>query len=239
MNTIVSGGDFFDYDLGQVKIYVRHNSKHISSSWKDNTLCINVPKGTPRDLFQKLFVEQIKPDALAMKPKNADVIDSELLHIDITTSSSVKYGEVQADYIGIFDNKVTYKILVNPKININAPTVRQSITVLVNKIKRRVVHMMVVAEAWDIARRLGLQGRISNIRATTAQSRYGSCSARGVISLSHMLATCPYRERVETITHELAHLTYMDHSPAFHALHQQYLRQILPPSPTNDVIIST
>ena len=43
-----------------------------------------------------------------------------------------------------------------------------------------------------------------------------------------MLATCPYRERVETITHELAHLTYMDHSPAFHALHQQYLRQILP-----------
>lgn len=227
MNTIVSGGDFFDYDLGQVKIYVRHNSKHISSSWKDNTLCINVPKGTPRDLFQKIFVEQIKPDALAMKPKNADVIDSELLHIDITTSSSVKYGEVQADYIGIFDNKVTYKILVNQKMNINAPTVRQSITVLVNKIKRRVVHVMVVAEAWDIARRLNIS-IIREIKATTSYTRWGSCNGRGVIALSHMLATCPYRKRVETITHEFAHLTYMDHSPAFHALHQQYLRQILP-----------
>ena len=224
---VVLPGKFRDPDLGIVNIYVRPNSKHISSAWKGHTLCINIPKGLPADYFQQLFIERIKPDALARKPQNADVIDSELLHIDIGKSDAVEYGAVQADYIGMIDNKVTYKIFVHPTMDLNAPTVRQSITVLVNKIKRRVVHVMVVAEAWDIARRLNIS-IIREIKATTSYTRWGSCNGRGVIALSHMLATCPYRERVETITHELAHLTYMDHSPAFHALHQQYLRQILP-----------
>lgn len=225
---VVLPGKFRDPDLGIVNIYVRPNSKHISSAWKGHTLCINIPKGLPADYFQQLFIERIKPDALARKPQNADVIDSELLHIDIGRSDAVEYGAVQADYIGTIDNKVSYKILVHPNIDLNAPTVRQSIADITNKIMRQVVHVKVVAEAWDIARRLGLQGRITNIKATTAQTRYGSCSARGVISLSHLLATEPYVRRVETITHELAHLTHMDHSEAFHTLHHQYLSQILP-----------
>ena len=225
---VVQTCTFRDPDLGDVNIYVRPNSKHITSAWKGHTLCINIPKNLPVDYFQQLFIERIKPDALACKPQNADVIDSELLHIDIGQSDAVEYGAVQADYIGTIDNKVTYKVFVHPNMDINAPFVRQSIADITNKIMRRVVHVKVVAEAWDIARRLGLQGRISNIKATTAQTRYGSCSARGVISLSHLLATEPYARRIETITHELAHLTHMDHSEAFHTLHHQYLSQILP-----------
>lgn len=224
---VVQTCTFRDPDLGDVNIYVRPNSKHITSAWKGHTLCINIPKYVPVDYFKQLFSERIKPDALARKPQNADVIDSELLHIDIGKSDAVEYGAVQADYIGVIDNKLTYKVFVHPKMDLNAPIVRQSIAGITNKIMRRVVHVKVVAEAWDIARRLGLQGMISNIRATTARTRYGSCSTRGVISLSHLLAVEPYAKRAETITHELAHLTHMDHSEAFHALHQQYLRQIL------------
>lgn len=228
MSQIIVSFDFVDPDLGLVKIYVRPNSKRISCAWKGQTLCLNVPKGLPTDYLQQFFNERIKPDALARKPQAVDTIDSELLHIDIGRSDAVEYSAVQADYIGTIDNKVTYKILVHPKVDLNALLVRQSIADITKTIMRQVVYVKVVAEAWDIACRLGLQSKISNIKATTAQTRYGSCSARGVISLSHLLATEPYARRVETITHELAHLTHMDHSEAFHTLHHQYLSQILP-----------
>lgn len=227
MQVIVSG-KFVDPEIGVVNVYVRPNSKRITSSWKGHTLCINVPRCLPADYFQTLFNERIKPDALRIKPQHTDTIDSELLHIDIVSSDAVPRNMVHADYVGMIDNKATYKISVPTGSDINDPATRQSIDNLAVKIMRQVVDINVVNEAWAIAHRLGLSEKISNIKATTAERRYGSCTSRGVISLSHLLATQPLAKRVETITHELAHLTHMDHSAAFHALHHQYLNQILP-----------
>lgn len=51
----------------------------------------------------------------------------------------------------------------------------------------------------------------------------GTCSAKGVISLSYVLVFLPADLRDYIICHELAHLSEMNHSPRFHDLLNRYL----------------
>lgn len=51
----------------------------------------------------------------------------------------------------------------------------------------------------------------------------GKCYADRHIELSRNLIFYPEEHRRYVYAHELAHLTHMDHSPAFHALLDHYL----------------
>jgi predicted metal-dependent hydrolase len=74
----------------------------------------------------------------------------------------------------------------------------------------------------DCARETGLSFSLCQIR--TQSSRWGSCSARGTISLNAKLLFLP-RHLVRYICiHELCHTRHMNHSRAFHDL----VRSLLP-----------
>jgi predicted metal-dependent hydrolase len=53
---------------------------------------------------------------------------------------------------------------------------------------------------------------------SSAQARWGSCSARGAIRLNWRLIMAPDTVRRSVVAHEVAHLVHFNHSPAFHAL---------------------
>lgn len=53
------------------------------------------------------------------------------------------------------------------------------------------------------------------IRLTAARTRWGSCTARGVIRLNWRLIQHPLALLDYVVVHELAHLREMNHSPAF------------------------
>lgn len=57
----------------------------------------------------------------------------------------------------------------------------------------------------------------AKIRLSHANTRWGSCSSNRTISLNIGLMQVPEPLRDYVILHELAHLNYMDHSPAFWA----------------------
>ena len=68
----------------------------------------------------------------------------------------------------------------------------------------------------ELAARCGLKyGRVT-IRA--ARTKWGSCTARGDISLSLYLMTLPEHLRDYIIIHELCHTVHHNHSPRFHSL---------------------
>ena len=56
---------------------------------------------------------------------------------------------------------------------------------------------------------------IKQLRFGDPRSRWGSCSSDGRISLSWRLIMAPDDVRHYVVVHELAHLTHMNHSPAF------------------------
>ena len=63
----------------------------------------------------------------------------------------------------------------------------------------------------------------TQIRITSAQRRFGSCSSEGHICYSWRLMQYPPEAIDYVIVHELSHLKHMNHSPAFHALVAKYL----------------
>jgi predicted metal-dependent hydrolase len=91
-----------------------------------------------------------------------------------------------------------------------------------------------LAEASDRhAARLG-RG-YSALRLRDTRSRWGSCSAEGVLMYSWRLVMAPEAVLDYVAAHEVAHLARMDHSPAFweivarlcpdHARHRRWLRE--------------
>ena len=63
----------------------------------------------------------------------------------------------------------------------------------------------------------------TQIRITSARTRFGSCSSQGHICFSWRLMQYPEEAIDYVVVHELAHLRHMNHSPAFYALVARYL----------------
>ena len=83
-----------------------------------------------------------------------------------------------------------------------------------------------LARAVALSDRYLVGARPVSVRWVTNQTaRWGSCSwYSGDIRVSHRLRTVPDWVLDSVLVHELAHLTYPDHSPAFHRLASGYPR---------------
>jgi len=69
--------------------------------------------------------------------------------------------------------------------------------------------------ALEMAGRLGMA--VSDVRLTRARSRWGSCSATGVIRVNVALAATPPDLLEYLVAHEVAHLRWHNHGPRFYA----------------------
>ena len=59
---------------------------------------------------------------------------------------------------------------------------------------------------------------IPKLALSSAQRRWGSCSAKGAVRINWRLIMAPDFVRRSVVAHEVAHLVHFDHSPQFHAL---------------------
>lgn len=71
------------------------------------------------------------------------------------------------------------------------------------------------ARAWELAAEKG--ANLKDVTVRNQRSRWGSCSARGVVSLNWRLVQAPESVRDYIICHELAHLWELNHSARFWA----------------------
>jgi predicted metal-dependent hydrolase len=79
----------------------------------------------------------------------------------------------------------------------------------------RLARIELPARAWELAVTTGIEIRRVTVR--NQRSRWGSCSARGAISLNWRLLQAPGFVRDYIIYHELSHLREMNHSARFWA----------------------
>ncbi|MGN0549984.1 MAG: M48 family metallopeptidase [Acutalibacteraceae bacterium] len=61
------------------------------------------------------------------------------------------------------------------------------------------------------------------VKITSAQKRFGSCSAKNNICYSYILMQYPIEAIEYVVVHELAHTVHHDHSKAFYALIEKYM----------------
>jgi len=126
--------------------------------------------------------------------------------------------------------KTVQATIVDGVIRVQAPAriskkeLDTTVATLVERLQRRHLADGVDLEdrARRLARRFGLP-RPSSVQWAEQRSRWGSCTpSTGSIRLSTRLAAWPPWVLDYVIVHELAHLVEFDHSPAFHALVDQY-----------------
>jgi len=79
----------------------------------------------------------------------------------------------------------------------------------------------------------------SRLTVRWMRTRWGSMTSKGRLTLAIDLVTAPVEAIDYVITHELCHMTEMNHGPAFHALQQSVLpdwrarkAQLAPPRPS-------
>ena len=68
-----------------------------------------------------------------------------------------------------------------------------------------------------------MNAQYTKITITGAKTRFGSCSSKKSLSFSYRLMLYPPEAREYVVVHELAHLSLMNHSPAFYAIIERYL----------------
>jgi len=83
---------------------------------------------------------------------------------------------------------------------------------------RRLAAAELPAQTRTLAARHALGDRLARISVRNQRTRWGSCSARGVISLNWRLIQAPPEVCDYVILHELAHLVHLNHGPRFWAL---------------------
>jgi len=79
----------------------------------------------------------------------------------------------------------------------------------------RIAKVELSARAWELAAQTRMN--VTRVSVRDQRSRWGSCTAAGVISLNWRLILTPESVRDYIIFHELMHLKEMNHSPRFWA----------------------
>jgi predicted metal-dependent hydrolase len=124
------------------------------------------------------------------------------------------------------------RIVVSLPAHLDGAARQRTIDWLVKRLLTRYSPQADLGEEALLARAIALSERyLISVRPTAVRwvtnqtARWGSCSYyTGEIRLSHRLRAVPDWVLDSVLVHELAHLTYPDHSPAFHRLANSFRR---------------
>lgn len=229
MGLIVSQ-KYKDPDLGQVSVRVVSTARRFIARWRSGVCCITVPGGTTVDEYKKV-VEEWKPKLLAARKEPAEALFVPGFHFatddwefEIVANSLIGPRMVHREYKGRnAQGRLCFELHVSPDYPHDDVAARRFLRDFILKLAGTLGKDYLVGQAEEESARLGLSDRVKSWSVGRGLNRMGCCKASGEISLSRALMFLPRRLRRATITHELAHLTHFDHSPAFYALWEQYL----------------
>ena len=89
-------------------------------------------------------------------------------------------------------------------------------------LKREALRLL-SAETGEFANLAGVS--VTRVSIGDPKGRWGSCASSGAIRYSWRLILAPAYVRRATVAHEVAHRVHMNHSPRFHALVRELLRE--------------
>jgi predicted metal-dependent hydrolase len=73
----------------------------------------------------------------------------------------------------------------------------------------------ILPRARGLARHLGVEHKITEIKLRKTKSKWGHCTSTGILQYNWLIMLAPYSIIDYMITHEVCHLLHMDHSQRF------------------------
>lgn len=114
----------------------------------------------------------------------------------------------------------TLHLQLHETANLADEGVKRTISNVIGRAMEVQAHMALLPFARQVADSLELKP--AGFEVGRGMRKLGHCTTKKVIQLSRNLMFLPEELVRYVICHELAHLTYMNHSPRFHALCDQY-----------------
>lgn len=220
---LIASGQYTDAATGTlVAVTVRRSARRFSARWVDSgTLRVTVPAGTTDKSFARVM-DSWWPQLLTSRPQ-ARYHNGQQWTFDCFSVTIVEDDECRA-HTGALRLKAVKRADSSYVITVPhglVESAEQNIGLLMCRIAHIVARKVLIAEAWATADSLGVHPAAWSL--SRGRRILGHCNARGEIALSSALMFMPADLRRYVIAHELAHLSHMDHSPAFHSLLDRYL----------------
>lgn len=213
---------FIDKEFGKVVVMLRHGMKNVRCRWRGNRLYISAPYGMEKQL--EGMVDADRDKIRALNHQKITFHDGQVIpcfHTTLTISTDAKlttncvaHGIDPADGVSLY-------MRVPADLDLENDAATRALSKVISLLFGRIAHRYLIPYAQSEAARLGLKPRGFEIGKGTV--KLGHCTRGGMIQLSRHLMLLPEPLVQYVVCHELAHLTHMDHSPAFHALLDSYL----------------
>lgn len=217
-------------DFGEIKVKVNGQSRAIRARWQGQVLCITVPTNYPVEEYER-FLSEYHDDILANKPSSCyydgQIIDANWADFTIAVDKLAPrdiYAAVNRSNV-LRDKSLNIILQIKPEVlekyPFESPVLERGISDMLWRMATGVGYEFLIPHAREVADRLGVKPRSWDVKKY--KTKHGCCSSGGVITLSPHIVFYPIEIIDFIVCHELAHLTYLDHSPAFHQLLNKYL----------------
>ena len=215
--------------FGAVHVKVHGTTRRISARWEGQELLVVVPRNMPTHVYDDFLLHN-QDRILASKPQPRIAMDTiiDAPEADFTFvygtvrpgTDMVLHEEVDSPERG---KKMNTTLTVAERLRQRGPQdpyVQTFLNRCLELAARRATRRLVLPRAAELARIHGCDVAAWDVKKT--KTSLGSCSSRRIITLSPKLIFLPDELRDFVIRHELAHLSHMDHSAAFHRLCDKY-----------------
>ena len=217
-------------EIGPIYVRVNANSRCIRARWVGPELHITIPRNLPADEYERFiydFGQKIKEAKPQSRYHAGQIIDGNYADFEIRISDS---KAIHGSFISQEDNnprrgkKRNYTLNISDKLlerlDFGTPRLENFIISMLIMCGEGATSDFIVPRARQHAAAIGHSPPGWDVK--DSKTRLGCCSSRGIITLSPRLAFLPLHLADYIIYHELAHLSEMNHSAAFHQICDSY-----------------
>ena len=208
-----------DAEFGRIIITQRSTARSYIARWKDGALHLTIPPNATASSINSTLESMRARIRTRKKAPLQYSFGQTIKCFAHTITIGTHNGRKNA--IGFGGKERELYINLHPSVDITADNITRTISSSLEKLMAERAEDTLIPYAKMIAIKLGVTG-IKRFEIGRGKRKLGHCTAQKVIQLSRNLMFMP-GELVEYIVcHELAHLTHMNHSAAFHALCNRY-----------------
>ena len=211
---------FEDPDFGYVEVHLRRGMRRITVKRKNDYLLVTAPRGMDGKDIVKAF-NQMKPQIASLKMQQVQYYIGQVIKCfgcEVTIESDPQLKD-RICYGKSSDKE--YYIRVPHDIDFKSFSTQKIISDALKSLMKNAAPTFLIPYARQLATTLNVP--CGKITIGYGMRKLGHCTIKNDIMLSANIMFLPKTLIAYVICHELAHVTHHDHSPAFHALVNQYV----------------
>lgn len=208
-----------DEALGRVYVTPRRGMRNMSIRWADDAFRMNVPYGISADQIRDFLTSQ-RQGILRLRKQGFEYSDGLVIPcfrcmVTLTAQDRLPHSLL----FGRDGDRLT--LGVPRALGFTSHTARENISRALQTLMNDEAPKRLLPFAQEVAQRVGAQP--ARLEVGRGLRKLGHCTPGKVIQLSRNLMFLDEQLVTLVVCHELAHLTHMNHSAAFHALCNHYL----------------